>query len=283
MRIAVIAVPYDAGRLSEGTGLGPAALLEAGLTRGLRDAGHDVREATVELPLDTPRHELARIVATQRQLAHLVREAIANGELPVVLAGNCSSAVGTLSARPRETGVVWFDAHGDLNTLATTTTGMIDGAALSMVTGRECGALLASVPGFSPVPESQVLLIGARDLDPAEDEHLRSSSIRRLGVDTASREVAGLLRQLGRPVPPVYIHLDLDVLDPAEARANVYAAPGGFSTAALCQALQRISEVAPVYAIAITAYDPAWDEGRRARHAALAALHAIVPGAQTAE
>jgi arginase len=283
MRIAILAVPYDAGRLSVGVGLGPAALLDAGLARGLREAGHDVREHTVELPHTTASHELARIAETQRQLAMLVREAIGSGELPVVLAGNCSSAIGTLAARPPETAVVWFDAHADFNTVATTTTGMVDGMALSLVTGREGRALTSTVPGFTPVDESNVVLIGARDLDPAEQDALRTARVRRLAGHEAAALIAPTLRSVASPVPPVYIHLDLDVLDPQHARANQYAAADGLSRAALCATLRQIAQVAPVYALAITAYDPGWDADGRARRAAIEALHAVVPDANTAE
>src|SRR5262245_9385787 len=168
MRIALIAVPYDAGRRSVGVGLGPGRLLNAGVVNQLRGAGHDVREATVELPHDIATHEMARVVAIQRELGHAVREAVAADELPIVLAGNCSTAVGTLAARPAETIVVWFDAHADFNTADTTVTGMLDGLALSMVTGRALRNMTTSVEGFVPVEESRVILVGARDLDAAE-------------------------------------------------------------------------------------------------------------------
>src|SRR5262245_3307742 len=172
MRIALFAVPYDSGRRSVGVGLGPGRLLEAGVANQLRDAGHDVREATVELPHDVAAHEMARMVAIQRELARYVREAIAADQLPIVLAGNCSTAVGTLAARPAETIVVWFDAHADFNTADTTVTGMLDGLALSMVTGRALQNMTASVRGFAPVADDRVVLVGARDLDPAETSAL---------------------------------------------------------------------------------------------------------------
>ena len=277
MEIAVIAVPYDAGQRSVGVGLGPARLLEAGLARQLREAGHAVREATVELPPDTASHELARVAAIQRELGHAVRGAVDRAELPIVLAGNCSTAVGTLAAAPEDTAVVWFDAHGDFNTADSTTSGMLDGLALSMVTGRALGNLTATVPGFVPVPENRVVLVGARDLDRPEEKALAASQVTRIAAAAAPTTIGSALRAMAPPARHVYVHLDLDVLDPAHARANRYEAPGGLTSAGLVQTLSEIAGVSSVYAIAITAYDPAWDHDGATQHAAIQALNALVP------
>jgi arginase len=283
MRIALFAVPYDAGRRSVGVGLGPARLLEAGLANQLREAGHEVRESTVELPVDVASHELARTTAVQRELARGVRDAVERNELPIVLAGNCSTAVGTLAARPEGTAVVWFDAHGDFNTAETTTSGMVDGLALSMVTGRALRNLTASVDGFTPVDEHRVILVGARDLDPPEEAAIRSSAMQWLTAGAAESSLRDAIRRCGQPTPPVYVHLDLDVLDPADARANQYAAPGGLSPRALVRTLEAIAAVTPVYALAITAYDPSFDANGKARRTAMEAVSAIVPRLEFAE
>jgi arginase len=283
MRIAIFAVPYDAGHRSVGVGLGPARLLEAGFANHLREAGHDVAEWTVEMPDDTPSHELARIAAIQRELARGVRAAVERDELPVVLAGNCSTAVGTLAARPDSTIVVWFDAHGDFNTAETTTTGMVDGLALSMLTGRALRNLTASVDGFIPVDERRVILVGARDLDPPEEEAFRSSPIQRLSATGAPTSIHDAIRKCAEPGSPAYIHLDLDVLDPADARANQYASPGGLSPTALIRTLEAVAAVTHVYALAITAYDPSYDLDGRTRRAAIEAVSALVPRPEVAD
>jgi len=276
MDIAVIAVPYDAGRRSIGVGLGPARLLESGLAITLRAAGHTVRDTTVEMPDYAPAHELARVTALQRELGGMVRMAIAGGEFPVVLAGNCSTAVGTLAAAPAGTAVIWFDAHADFNTAETTTTGMLDGLALSMITGRALRNLTTGVEGFVPIREDHVVLVGARDLDPPEEKALSASRITRVAADAASASLGAALRALSPPVRQVYVHLDLDVLDPARARANRYAAPGGLSPSELVRALTAIADVATVYALAVTAYDPVWDRDGATQHAAVDAILAVV-------
>jgi arginase len=283
VRFVLIAVPYDAGHRSVGVGLGPARLLEAGVANVLREAGHDVREVTVELPSDLPRHELARTIAAARVLAGEMTTARAQDELPIVLAGNCSTAVGTLAGCPRETAVVWFDAHADLNTAETTTTGMLDGLALSMVTGRALRAMTATVDGFVPLDAGRVTLVGARDLDPPEAALLADGAVCHLGTRDALAGIEQRLRDIGSPPPPVYIHLDLDVVDPAHARANQYAAPDGLSPSTLLQTLRAIVSVSPLYAMAITAYDPDWDRDGRMRQVALDAVNAIVPRSNSSE
>jgi arginase len=277
MRLALLAVPYDSGRRSVGVGLGPARLLEAGIANHLREAGHDVRESTVELPHDVTKHEMARTVAIQRELGRAVREAVAAGELPIVLAGNCSTAVGTLAARPEASAVVWFDAHADFNTADTTITGMLDGLALSMVTGRALQAMTGSVQGFIPVRAEDVILVGARDLDPAEVAALDGSPVARVSTADAPGKIAAVLRSKGRPVPPVYVHIDLDVLDARQARANQYDPPGGLSPDALVRTLGELIAVAPLHAVALTAYDPSWDANGRTLRVAFDALTALLP------
>jgi arginase len=276
MRVAILAVPYDAGQRSVGVGLGPARLLEAGLANQLREAGNEVRQAMVELPDNPPLHELARIVELQRALAWAISHALAREEFPIVLAGNCSSAVGTLASRPRDTAVVWFDAHGDFNTPDTTTSGMVDGMALAMATGRCYRALAADIPKFAPIDERRVFLVGARDLDPLERRTLDSSPVQRIDAGDW-RTLVSRLRALGPPSPPLYVHLDLDVLDPAHGRANRLAVNGGLSAKDLTAAIEALSAATQIFALAVTAYDPSFDGDGRACRAAFGAIRAAVP------
>jgi len=277
MRIVLIAVPYDAGRQGVGVGAGPARLIDAGLATDLRALGHDVRESSIALPVNTSSHELARIVAVQRALADEVRDALSRDETPIVLAGNCSTAVGVLAARPPGTAVVWFDAHGDFHTAETTSSGMVDGMALRMVTGGAMRNLTSSVRGFIPVEEHRVILVGARDLDPPEESALAESRVTRVSATEAPATVRSALHALGKPAPSVYVHLDLDVLDPRQARANQYEAPDGLSPGGLAHILREVVSIAPLYAVAITAYDPSWDSNGATRRAAVDAVRAMLP------
>ncbi len=274
MQIAIVAVPYDVGQRNVGTGRGPVRLLEAGLANELREEGHLVREASVHLSQDAPQDALLRVVALQDAIGWEVRHALSQGEFPIVLAGNCSSAVGILAGRPNDAGVIWFDAHGDFNTPQTTISGYLDGMALAMATGRAHADTVARVRNFRPIEEPRVLLIGARDLDDGEARALDSSQVQRL----AEQEIGRLSARLsGFPATAFYVHVDLDVLDPDWARVNRYAPAGGLSPRALVSAVEVISQRAHVYALAITAYDPAFDPDGRAHQVAFDVVKAAVP------
>jgi arginase len=173
------------------------------------------------------------------------------------------------------TAIVWLDAHGDFNTPETTVSGFLDGMALATATGRCWQNLAASVPGFRPVSEKNVVLIGARDFDPAERRLLddsavtliESQSVRKHGVSSVlGQALAGLRAQR------VYLHIDLDVLDPDEARANQFSVPGGLSLAEVLEVAGFIGERLTIAAAAITAYDPAYDKDGKALRAATALM-----------
>jgi arginase len=275
MNVRVITVPYDSGHTEERMGRGPGHLIERGLMGVLEAGGHVAALERIEADAQFTL-EVKTSFGLYRRLAERVRLARTEGSFPIVLAGNCASCLGTVSGvGPVETGVVWFDAHGDFNTPETTLSGFFDGMALATLTGRCWRSLAATVPGFRPVPEANVIQVGAHDFDREEDKLLESSGITR--VMRASIEQAGVrgalgpaLDELGKRVRRVYLHLDLDVLDPAEAVVNEYSTPGGLMVKQVEEAISLVAERFEICACAITAYDPAYDEEGRASVAALA-------------
>ncbi len=167
-----------------------------------------------------------------QQLAQ--RVAAADGPV-VVASGDCTTALGTvagLQARGLAPGVIWLDAHGDFHTPRTTRSGYFGGMALAMLVGR-AGASLAGTIGLRPVPERDCALVGARALDPAETEALAASAVRCLTLDELS--TAAL------PAPPWYVHLDIDVGDPAWLPPLRFPAPGGAAPGALAAALRGLA------------------------------------------
>jgi arginase len=285
MDLRVITVPYDSGRRDERMGAGPGRLLAEGLAEVLGRAGHGVECEAVALPDDVFPAEPAAGFELNRQLAGRVRAGGAAGALPVVLAGNCLTAVGTLGgltlggASPGRLGVLWFDAHGDFNTPETTTGGFVDGMALAVATGHCWRSLAATVPGFQPVAERRVTLVGTRDLDPAEATRLAASEITVVRAAATAHELAPRLAALAADVDGLYVHLDLDVLDPGEGRANQYATPDGLGLDALVAALETAAAALPLRAVALTAYDPAGDPDGRVAAAAARCLAALVAAA----
>ena len=270
MRLTVFQVPYDTGRYGERMGRGPLHLVERGLLRTLEAQGHDVELVPLRLP-DGFVTEAGASVDLQRQLAQATGQARAARRLPIVLAGNCNATLGVLAAAQQETpsrstGLLWLDAHGDFNTAETSRSGFFDGMALSMITGGVWQALAATVPGFRPLAERDVILVGARDLDPAEEQRLASSQIVRLAADDVPDALVPALVKLRQRVPRIHLHIDLDVLDPGVGTANAFAVPGGLLLAQTEAVIAAAGEHLQIASATFSAYDPEQDpEGRIVR------------------
>ncbi|WP_028045901.1 arginase family protein [Cellulomonas sp. URHE0023] len=267
----LITVPYDSGRRREGLGKGPDAWLAAGAERRLRLAGGPVSAAEVRCPAHLG--ELASAFAVAREVAAGVREAWDAGASPVVLAGNCGASLGVLAGLPERTGVLWLDAHGDLQLPSTTTSGYVDGMSLSAITGRCWEALAASVPGFVPVPDERVLILGAHALDDDEVRLLAGSSIRVLSADTVRSEHTGdALTGLTRHVDRLHVHVDLDVHDVSVGRANAWTATGGLGADEVTALVRAAAEHLPLASLTLASWDPALDYHHRMRDVGLALL-----------
>jgi arginase len=270
MRVELITVPYDSGRRRERMGAGPDHLLGLGFADRLAEAGHDVGIRVLEAQASIWNVEAGTTFDLARGVASAVRAAADAEAFPLILSGNCGpAALGAVAGLRRTEAVLWFDAHGDFNTPETTVSGFLDGMALATLTGRCWVRLASAVPGFAPIPDACVALLGARDLDPLELAALDESSVRRITPVGLRSQLPGLLTDLGRRGGQAYIHVDLDVLDLAEARANDFAAANGISLADLQWATASITQVLQVGAAALTAYDPTVDNSGAAAQAAI--------------
>jgi arginase len=268
--IQLLAVPYDSGNYRARMGAGPEALLDAGLERALRETGHRVHTKIAELPADSWQAEIQTSFELMRMLSGAVREARESGRLPIVLAGNCNTAVGTLAGLGADsTAVAWFDAHADFNTPETTASGFLDGTAVAIVTGRCWTQLAATVPGFEPVPDNRVCLIGTRDIDSLEGGLLDESDVDVIEPRKLRADLTGSLHSIGQSVEKIYVHLDLDVLDAAVASANRFAVSGGLSIEDVEYALSQIAHELRIAGLALSAYDPAADTNGAAARAAV--------------
>ncbi len=258
-------------------GAGPEHLLQAGLAAHLAHAGHQVKCYTLEASAGAFRTEVGTALDIMCRLAIQVREARSTGAFPLVLAGNCSTAVGTIaglgSARP---GVLWFDAHGDFNTPDTTPSGFFDGMALATLAGRCWTQVVGRVPGFLPVAESRICLIGARDLDALESELLAGSEVELVTPVEMAVRLPAAVKRLATEIDEAYEHIDLDVLDPTEGCVNQFAAAGGVTLGQLEDAVAAIGRALPVGAAALTAYDPSADADGRICAAAFRVAAAVV-------
>ena len=163
-----------------------------------------------------------------RAVAERVSAARAEGAFPVLLGGSCFNGVGVVAGlREPSPGVVWLDAHSDFNTPDTAISGYFDGMGLAVLAGDAWQALHATVPGARPVPQTAMVLAGARDFEPPEEVRLAACDIAQIGAERMSTPDALLdaVRALEPEPTGIYLHLDLDVLDEAVAPVNVYHAP----------------------------------------------------------
>lgn len=154
------------------------------------------------------------VPARMSLLHQAVADAVSRTARPLVLSGDCPAAraaVAGLQRRHRDLAVVWLDAHGDFNTPAISTSGYLGGMAIAMLTGRT-PELFDDALGLRPVAEASVVLADARDLDPAERDALTDSQVRRVPAEPTA--ITSALDGLGRT--PVYLHLDVDVIDSAD-------------------------------------------------------------------
>lgn len=274
MKITVIEVPYDSGHYARRMGRGPFHLAQAGLEKLLESSGHEVRRLEVRLDEGFPT-EIGSALESQRLVAQCVGAEIDEGRLPLVLSGNCATALGSVAgAGVGRTAVVWLDAHGDFNTPETTLSGFFDGMTLAMLVGDCFTGMARTIPEFEPVPAEQVVTVGMRELDRAEAERFERSAITAVTIDTIRRDgveraLTGGLDGLPETVDGVYLHLDLDVLDPSVARINPYQGPGGLEIDEVEAIVRTVVSRLPLRVAALTAYDPEFDEDGRGGEAAL--------------
>lgn len=304
MKIQFLLVPYDSGRREWRMGRGPSYLLRHGVGSSIRALGHEVDAEYVEpggiqAPNPPASTEIATSFSLYREVADRARTAHENGALPIILGGNCGVSLGAMASLvPRrqilsvgdgepsypeleDVGVLWLDAHGDFNTPETTRSGFLDGMSLAMLTGRCWYTLVRGIPGFRPVPERQILLGGVRELDPAEDDLLRESEmlVARGAAGHPMRlaeEIGKGLEELRRRVRRLHVHLDADVLDESEGRANVFAAPFGLRGSELRDIARQAASSFEIVSVAVTAYDPAIDATGAIPPLVVAALEALV-------
>ena len=254
-RVALIGAPFDLGSGGKGSAAGPAALREAGLAdtlrrRGLRVVDRGDARGVVNAPGATIDgcHHLREVVASCRAVRDEVGRALAAGEIPLLLGGDHSLAMGSMAAvaahcaaERRPLFVLWLDAHADFNTPASSPTGYVYGMPVAVATGDGHPDLLALGTGRPMLDLRRVTQIGVRSVDPLEEERIRDkrlrvyrmTDVRRRGMASVTAEALEPVRRAGGHL---HVSLDIDFLDPAVAPGVGLAEPDGpdFGEAALC-------------------------------------------------
>jgi arginase len=245
MRIRIIGAPIDLGADRRGVDIGPNAIRYAGLNEQLQRLGHTVHDVG-NLPVPPPGSQpignlrlkyLEPITEVTEVLAHQVTAALQENELPLILGGDHSIALGSVAGVAKvhkNIGVLWIDAHADFNTEETTPSGNIHGMILAALAGLGDKRLTA-IGGWTPkINMEYIVIIGARDLDSGEQDLLRKHHIHVFTMsDIDQQGIANIMKQAlaiaGPNGNPIHVSLDLDSLDPHEAPGVGTPVRGGLS------------------------------------------------------
>lgn len=184
-------------------------------------------------------------VPTRMSVLHrAVADTVVDSERPLLLSGDCPTARGAVAGLQRRyanLAVLWFDAHGDFNTPSITASGYIGGMAIAMLTGRTPG-LFADDLELRELADTNIVLADARDLDPAEGEALAASNVHRVSAEPSA--ITAALSELGGT--PVYLHLDVDILDSTETPGLRFPSGPGPSVRQIAACLAAACETADV-------------------------------------
>jgi arginase family enzyme len=250
---------FEAGVVTEqrfaGLASAPAVLAES-FARVLAPEKH------VRVPFNPRDRWLTAARESCRTLSDGITASLRAGALCGVLGGECTLVAGSLSgalAAEPDTVLVYVDAHADFNTLATTQSHYVSGMCLAHVCGRSIAPLLW--PGARKIAEDHVALVGGRSLDAGERQNLERSRVTCVPFDAEHAEIGPVVAFARRR--KVWLHVDVDVLDPAAMTAVVFPAAGGASVAALAELITQVVTVADVRGFEVCGYDPRQDERRR--------------------
>jgi len=290
MPTRVITVPYRYDEREEGLGAGPAALLRAGLVERLASASVEV-VGTVEVTLPDEEREAGRTAVNIGLLgAHTARaigDALGAGESALVLAGDDTATIGVLAGLQRahgagaSVGVVWFDAHGDFNTPETSYSGILAGMPVAILAGL-AGPLWRGAAGLAaPMPTDRIVLAGARELDQKEETLLRSTDVRIVTTEEvrAGDPLSLAVSRLAGAVERLWVHIDLDVLDPRHVPSASTLAPKGLEIDELVGGLRATLVTGKVAVVSVAGLNPGGGErGKRSIATTVALLERALPG-----
>ena len=253
-RVALIKMPYVGERNVPELSGGPDYLEQGGI-QGLLEGQSCSTKPISKVVLSTDEEKAYgswnRLALANGDLAKLVAAERRAGYLPVGLLANCSALSGMLSGlqhsgsgeRPLRVGLVFIDAHADFNTPETTLSGMLGGMPVAIAAGMGLARMRLKA-GLEPaLPGRHIVEAGVRDTDPLEQDLLDRSEIQQLSVEDIRRRSENLHRQMQRLseiTDVIYIHVDMDVLDPREVPGHPLTVAGGPSSAELAAALTEM-------------------------------------------
>jgi arginase len=282
-KIRVIGVPLDLGQSRRGVDMGPSAVRVAGLEARLEQLGHVVEDAgniavaiAEQKTAGNPHAKyLKEITATCVKQAELVLKTLEAGKVPLVLGGDHSVAAGTVSGvaefyrrQNQKIGLIWIDAHTDINTPESSPSGNVHGMPLAAIMGLGPPEL-ANVLNFSPkVSPENCVLVGVRDIDAIEKENVRRAGIAAFtmrdiderGMRTVMEEA---LKIAGRGTAGYHVSLDMDWVDPEDAPGVGTPVRGGATYREAHLAMEIIADHGRMLSFEIVEVNPVIDEHNR--------------------
>lgn len=258
-KISIIGVPMDLGQTRRGVDMGPSAMRYAGVIQRLEKLDYGVvdrgdieigRPPQFDIKNDENLKDLDEVIKANEMLAESVSKVIDEGDFPLVLGGDHSIAIGTLAGvadKYENLGVIWFDAHGDLNTGETSPSGNIHGMPLAVSIGIG-HSRLTEIGGYTPkIKPENIVIIGARSLDDGEKELIREKGIKvftmheidRNGMTNVMEEA---IKHVTRDTDGVHLSLDLDALDPQHAPGVGTPVVGGTTYREAHLAMEMLAE-----------------------------------------
>jgi arginase len=282
-RISILGVPLSYGQSKGGVHLGPAAIRVAGLAQRIANLGYEVNdrgdlpiERSHSLPgFDEKLKYLNEIYEACERLANQTEAIVDAGELPITIGGDHSIAIGSLAGvvkgfrkRDQRLGLIYFDAHADMNTPDTTPSGNIHGMPLASLLGYGAPELV-NVGGFSPKFDPKLCShVGARDLDPGERELIRRLGLRfftmreidERGLAQCMDEALGIAAQGSGGYAVTF---DVDVLDPGDAPGSGTLVRGGLSYREMHLAMEKVAEAGGMRSLEVVEINTALDQNNR--------------------
>ncbi|MGB2991195.1 MAG: arginase [Paenisporosarcina sp.] len=292
LNISLIGVPMDLGQNRRGVDMGPSAIRYAGVVERLQEIGHTVTdEGNIQIAAaektaspDTNLKNLKEVTDASTALANKIHDVMENGQFPLILGGDHSIAIGTLAGlgdRYENLGVIWYDAHADLNTGETSPSGNIHGMplAVSIGLGHE---KLVNIRGFAPkIKPENVVIIGARSIDPGERELIKEKGIKvftmhdidKLGMTEVMNSAMSYLKD--RNVDGLHLSLDLDGIDPIYTPGVGTPVPGGISYRESHLAMEMLFTSDMVTSAEFVEVNPILDEKNKTADVAVALMGSL--------
>ncbi|MFO1441818.1 arginase [Bacillus sp. Bva_UNVM-123] len=290
-KLAIIGMPMDLGQTRRGVDMGPSAIRYAGVNERLKKLFDDVQDygdipigrPEVEIDTESNLRNLHLIAEKTELLAIKVDKAIKANSFPLVFGGDHSIAIGTLAGVAKHyqnLGVIWYDAHGDLNTAETSPTGNIHGMPLAVNLGIG-HPLLTNVGGYAPkIKPENIVIIGARSLDEGERELIKEKGIKvytmheidRLGMTKVMEETIDYLKN---KTDGVHLSLDLDGLDPHDAPGVGTPVIGGISYRESHLAMEMLAEAQIITSAEFVEVNPILDDKNKTATVAVALMGSL--------